>query len=343
MVSLGGVLVRLGRHPTEAKTKRTVGIVTVFTLIGLVFAGCGAASNSSQSSPVAEPVITTTSVTPVAASMATRERDFLAQWIPDIHAYRDLVRQVSYGSESTATQTYSSLQGLYDKWGLYEAPSPRTQSLLSQWLQDVQTLRDVARLIAEGNVEAAKTVYGTFIAKVTETQEFEETLGNLALELGVANLLGDLSTTSTIQSTTTTVQVALTTEATATTPERDSPVLDELSALAATVRIPIYYLGPSYGGAPLIEVSSRKDGYAVSLVYRNTDPEELLSINLVEYDLVQVPELKKPFDWWTLVSEVETGQYRDSIYLSESGYLFYVAWRDTVEINIAGYSAEKGH
>ena len=136
-----------------------MGIVTVFTLIELVFAGCGGASNNSQSSPVAEPVITTTSVTPVAARMATQERDFLAQWVPDIHAYRDLERLVSCGTESTATETHSSLEGLCQKWGSYEAPSPRTESLLSYWLQDVQTLGDVARLIAQGNIEVAELNY----------------------------------------------------------------------------------------------------------------------------------------------------------------------------------------
>lgn len=183
-----------------------MGMVTVFALIVLVFPGCGATSNSSKSSSGAQAVVTGTSVTPGAASVATGERDFLAQWIPDIHLYRDLERQVSYGTESTATETYSSLEGLYQKWGSYEAPSPRTESLLSYWLQDVQTLGDVARLIAQGNIEAARSVYGNALeARARETPMFEETLGNLALELGVADLLGDLSTTSTMPSTTTSI------------------------------------------------------------------------------------------------------------------------------------------
>lgn len=116
--------------------------------------------------------------------------------------------------------------------------------------------------------------------------------------------------------------------------------LGELDAVGDAAQIPIYYLGPSYGVAPLVEAMARRDGYAVTIVYRNTDPEDLLSINIVEYDPVRVPELKKPLDWWIPLRTVQAGPQEDAVYRSESGHLFYVATRGPIEINVAGYSKD---
>ena len=204
----------VGQHRRGTKMKRIVGLFTVFTMIGLVFAGCGAVSGSSASSSATQAVTTTTSVTVSPASVTTEERAFLVQWIPDIRSYRSLIPLVKTGNAIAASGAYDSLQRLSQKWGSYAAPSARTEMLLSEWSTDVQILEDVAKLAMEGNVDAARPIFGSLMARAAEKEKLDQGLGDLALELGVVNLLGDLSTTSTLQSTTTIRQPTTTAEAT---------------------------------------------------------------------------------------------------------------------------------
>jgi hypothetical protein len=130
-----------------------------------------------------------------------------------------------------------------------------------------------------------------------------------------------------------------TTSSTASDPEVQR-LLDQLRETASSTPFTVYYLGEAHRDADMVEVLGHEDSngavWEVSITYRSAGQRNLLVVNLIEYDPVATPRLKKPFADWTFVRGVETEGVGDRIYRSGTGILYYVASRGSTELNLAG-------
>jgi hypothetical protein len=124
-------------------------------------------------------------------------------------------------------------------------------------------------------------------------------------------------------------------------------LLDELREIAARAAFTIYYLGPHYRNAPLVEVSGGADGeiLEVWVVYRQPKQGEMLVVDIASYDPAKTPQLKKPYAGWELVREVETDDSTDRIYrgASAADALYYVVQRGSTEVCFYGFTDAAGY
>jgi hypothetical protein len=133
------------------------------------------------------------------------ERAFMVKLLPDFFgAYLGLVNPASTRS---ADEKCAGLDGLYQKWGSYVAPSGRTGRLLSEWMSAVESSEWDYEFALLPRTAGLQSIRSGGPRPIGNPAELPVTVVALAKELGLSRLVDKVVSTMAPWATTTTTTV----------------------------------------------------------------------------------------------------------------------------------------